>query len=598
MKKNLLIVFLYLACTAFVTAQQPISELKQALKTATTDTSRYRLLADLGRLTERSNRDSALFFYTTYLNLAEKNAAQRDIAWACYKLATLYANQFLDHATALKWLEKSTLIAEQLQDHALLAYNYASIGERMGNQRLPSNLDKFYQKAEQHLQQTTDKRAKVAVYQMIARYHDLSELDEATAHTYYLKALAVADEAPLDWLSVACYLCMYLSANDKPDSVKMLYRQGLQLIKSKNIDLNDMDALSSLMVLQGEAREYASMEKSYKKLLTFVKTAADSALLAECQYYVADYRSQQGNYKAAYEITIEANGLMDNAEMSRYTQNARVKATQTEAAFEIAQKERETAYQKRISWAIGAGLLLALGLAYFVYRSRQQIAQQKTELEDLNKTKDRLLSIIAHDLRSPIGLLKDSFDLMDNNLRTPEKTATFLSKSKERVERVYNTMENLLVWALAQRNGLNPRFESVSIADAVAEQMDNVRDFAERKGITIKNETPQYLTVWSDKNQLAIVLNNLLQNALKFTPSGGTIALSVEQTSDKQLTIKIADSGVGMDIEAWQRQQKSQVTVVNKTELFIETHEIPIGRVYADVIFDSLVKGRLLVKHP
>ncbi len=558
MKKTQLALIFCLVQTLFAVAQQSVAELKQALTTATTDTSRYRLLNDLGKLTELTNRDSALFFYTNYLNLAEKNNAQRDIAWACYRLGSLYSSQYLDHATALKWLEKSTPIAEKLQDHTLLAYDYVSIGDRMSNQRMIDESEKFYEKAERHLEQTNDRQAKLSVYQTIANHYSSGKLDKEGAHAYYLKALSFADESLEDWLSIACYLCMHLSANEKTDSIKILYQQAEQLIKSKKMALN-MNTVSSWLVLQGEARKYNLMEKSYKKLLTLVKTPADSALLAECQYYLADYRAQQGNYEGAYDVVVEANGLMDNAELSRYTQNARVQATKTEAAFEIAQKERETVYQKRISLTIGVGLLLALGLTYFVYRSRQQIARQKTELEELNKTKDRLLSIIAHDLRSPIGWLKDSFDLMDNNLQSPEKTARFLSKSKEQVERVYNTMENLLVWALAQRNGLNPRFESVSIAEAVAEQMDNVRDFAERKGILIKNETPPYLTVFADKNQLAIVLNNLLQNALKFTPSGGTIALSVDQTDDKQLTIKIADSGVGMDIEAWQQQQKSQV---------------------------------------
>ncbi len=562
MNKLRLILFCCLIQTACLRAQSSIVELKQALTTATADTTRYRLLKTLGKLSAEPNRDSALFFYKTLIDLTQKNGAQEVLASANFDLGMLYADKYLNHTEALKWLEKSTFIAEKLQDHALLAQNYANVGDIMASQRLIEEADKFFIKAEQHVDQTTDKNAKRAVYTLMSfyfSYYQSTHKSAAMSHAYTLKALDCADDAPESWLVIASNLCMHYAENGQKDSIRDLHQKAMRLVDDKKLNLNDVDILSSLLRIHGEAGAYGLMEKAYKEMLARVKTPEDSTILCDDTYSVADFYAKQGNYKGAYEAHVAANTLNDYAELRRYTQDARVQATKTEAVFEVAQKERETVYQKRISGAIGVGLLLALGLAYFVYRSRQQIEQQKTELEDLNKTKDRLLSIIAHDLRSPIGLLKDSFDLMDNNLRTPEKTANFLSKSKERIERVYNTMENLLVWALAQRNGLNPRFESVSIAEAVAEQMDNVHDFAERKGITIQNGTPQYLTVWADKNQLAIVLNNLLQNALKFTPSGGTIVLSVEQTSDKQLTIKIADSGVGMDIEAWQQQQKSQV---------------------------------------
>jgi signal transduction histidine kinase len=566
MKKIQFALFCCLMQTAFLIAQPAIPELKQALTTATADTTRYRLLKTLGKLYERNDRDSALFFYKTLVNLAEKNGAQQTLASARFDVGMLYANQYLNLTEALKWLEKSTFIAEKIPDHALLALNYANVGDMMASQRLIEEAGKFYEKAEKHAEKTTDKSAKQTVYNLISfylSYYAPKYKMAGTSHEYSLKALRSADDLPETWLMIAGNLCMYYSENGQKDSIKNLHQKAMQLIKDKKIKLDNVDILSSMLRLHGEAEQYTLMEKTYQNLSERVKTPEDSAELCDRLYDVADFRAKQGNYKGAYQAHVHANELNDYTELRRYTRDARVQATETKAAFDIAQQERETVYQKRISAAIGVGLFFTLGLAYFLYRKRQKITAQKTELEDLNKTKDRLLSIIAHDLRSPIGLLKDSFDLMDNNLRTPEQTARFLSKSKERIERVYNTMENLLVWALAQRNGLNPRFESVSIAEIVAEQMDNVHDFAQRKAITIKNDTPQYLTVWADKNQLAIVLNNLLQNALKFTPSGGTVVLSVEPTSDKQLTIKIADSGVGMDIEAWQQQQKTQ-TILSK----------------------------------
>ena len=404
---------------------------------------------------------------------------------------------------------------------------------------------------------------KIFVYDALAAYYVNDEDDYKTASSYNLKALNLAEDIPELWVGLASSRCSYLTKIGDLKQVKEVHQKAMQFLKRGVYDLNDTRNLMNVLDLHGEAREYKLAEATYKELLKLVKTPRDSAILAESQYDIADYRAQQGNYKGAYEAVLEANKLQDIAELSRYTQDARVKAAETEAAFEIAQKERENLYQRRISLSIGIGLFLAIGLAFFIYRNRQNIARQKAELEDLNRTKDRLLSIIAHDLRSPIGWLKDSFDLIDNNLSTPEKTQRFLSKSKERVERVYNTMENLLVWALAQRNGLVPRFESVPIAELVEEQIQNVTDFANRKTITLKNETPQYLKVWVDRNQMGIVFNNLLQNAIKFTPSGGTVVIYAEANDSQLFTLKVADTGIGMDVEIWKTMQKSQ-TLLSK----------------------------------
>jgi signal transduction histidine kinase len=563
MQKIHLALFYLFLHIPFLNAQNSITDYKQSLSIAKHDSVRLQLSSQLAWLYTRQMNDSAFYYFNQALTLAEKNQDYDQTAKILLDIGVAYAQSFHNETEGIKWLKKSLAEAKKRENYKIAGRSYVYLGIILDHQNMNDDAEQLLQKGISNVDKSNDPEAKAIAYHIMGDFLRHKRHDLEKAEQYELKALNLAEQLrPIDWIMYCNNYCESLLKNGKKAKAQAYYEKAAALIIEKNIECSNASNAMFIVFLHGAFQKYDLMEAAFEHLL-YVVQPNETEVLADAYNSIAEFRNKQGNYKGAYEALLQARIFSDSINLIRLSENTRVQATKLKSTLDLAQKEQELATQRWILAGGAAILALALGFIYYFYRSRQQITRQKTELEDLNKTKDRLLSIIAHDLRSPIGWLKDSFDLMDSKEQAPEKMTRFLAKSKERVEQVYNTMENLLVWALAQRNGLKPRFETVSIAEAVAEQMDNTRDFAQRKGITIQNDTPQYLTAWVDKNQLAIVLNNLLQNALKFTPSGGTVVLSVEQTSDKLLTIKIADSGVGMDIVEWQLQQKTQ-TILSK----------------------------------
>ena len=208
--------------------------------------------------------------------------------------------------------------------------------------------------------------------------------------------------------------------------------------------------------------------------------------------------------------------------------------------------------QQLLFLAILAGLLVAVaGLIYNRYRikrqSERQLSDKNQQLHELNTTKDKLFSIIAHDLRNPLS----SFQSLSNSLEQQvfdlnrEEMQQLLKRMKSSSTQLYDLLQNLLKWAMSQTGRLSfePRIQRLSkIFDRV---MMPLTPEIEAKHIAIQSDFDPTLMVWADRDMLDIILRNILSNAVKFTPVSGNITLSGKET-DEGVAISIADSGVGL----------------------------------------------------
>lgn len=177
---------------------------------------------------------------------------------------------------------------------------------------------------------------------------------------------------------------------------------------------------------------------------------------------------------------------------------------------------------------------------------KENLEKREEELHELNETKDKLFSIIAHDLRGPIGALKGLLKLFKDGEIGKEEFLAFVPKLGDDIDHISFTLNNLLSWGQSQMKGSVTRPSLITLENLVNENINFLSEIAKAKSIKIVNKTPENCIAWSDLNQIDIVIRNLISNALKFTPNKGTITIGAEERGDLW-EVFIQDTGVGMD---------------------------------------------------
>lgn len=176
------------------------------------------------------------------------------------------------------------------------------------------------------------------------------------------------------------------------------------------------------------------------------------------------------------------------------------------------------------------------------------LRENAAKLAQSNVTKDRLFSIISHDLRSPFTSFIGLSELMaqDDMVDTMDEMRKYASQLHTLALSTYDLLDNLLQWSRLQRNELkiNLRVQSLhQTAEIVSKAMNPL---ANQHAVRLTNEVPEDLTCAFDAAMMEIVLRNLVANAIKFTPSGGKVTLNAALLRDDLVEISVSDTGIGM----------------------------------------------------
>lgn len=200
----------------------------------------------------------------------------------------------------------------------------------------------------------------------------------------------------------------------------------------------------------------------------------------------------------------------------------------------------------------------------------KQLIISENELKNLNASKDKFFSIVAHDLRSPFTSLIGYSEFLKEDLNelTKEEIKTFAENINESSRTVFNLLENLLQWSRVQtdRISLEPIVFDISIlADQAIKLLKNNSD---NKYIDLSNKIPPRTLVHADENTISSVIQNLVSNAIKFTPVGGSVTITGEQDGSS-VTVTVEDNGVGIhpdDIEKLFRIDNQHTTTGTENE--------------------------------
>ncbi len=190
-----------------------------------------------------------------------------------------------------------------------------------------------------------------------------------------------------------------------------------------------------------------------------------------------------------------------------------------------------------------------IGEALLRKKTEAALKESETSLREMNSTKDKFFSIIAHDLRAPLSSFAGMTEIMaeeSSNLKKAE-IQEFAVCMRDSASNTYRLLENLLNWATSQRGLIPFKPEIVPLLPVVKECIGLMLESAKNKDIEIMCGAPDNIAVFADRNMLQTVIRNLISNAVKFTHKGGKISVSAKITDNGDVEVAIIDSGIGMD---------------------------------------------------
>ncbi|MDX9770825.1 MAG: hybrid sensor histidine kinase/response regulator [Tenuifilaceae bacterium] len=180
------------------------------------------------------------------------------------------------------------------------------------------------------------------------------------------------------------------------------------------------------------------------------------------------------------------------------------------------------------------------------------LKQSEERLKELNATKDRFFSIIAHDLKNPLNnilelslMLKENYKPNEDNSNVIDDIIEHLTQTAENTSKL---LSNLLDWALVQRGCMRYNPENLNLASLANECIELFSSIASTKSITLAHKVDSKTTVFADKNMLVTLLRNLISNALKFTPKNGSVTVAANQQHG-MVEVSVKDTGVGIEPE-------------------------------------------------
>lgn len=300
---------------------------------------------------------------------------------------------------------------------------------------------------------------------------------------------------------------------------------------------------------------------------SFYKGVEDLEFRHQIKESLALYYSHQGKFESAYRAQMETQSLKDSLDSKLWAQ--KLKKIEQDYLFEKEKQhyESERARQEaslrwRNALLICSTLFTGLLLYFFMVnrnktklkirvnellsQSNRTIRRENKELENMVALRDRLSSIISHDLRSSVGNVKTLSNMVNNLPLDEMEGKEYLKMIENQAAAAYELLENMLYWSKSQINELQVNPERLDLADLASREFNYSQEQAALKQIKLCLEfEPGTYHVRADKNMMGLVIRNIIGNALKFTKPHGKVDLRLSK-QEGNIVLEIEDDGVGM----------------------------------------------------
>ncbi|MES2371234.1 MAG: ATP-binding protein [Bacteroidota bacterium] len=301
----------------------------------------------------------------------------------------------------------------------------------------------------------------------------------------------------------------------------------------------------------------------------------------EQQRILVEKQKEQLAEKEKQLLELQIRSKQNELEQDRKTQAQVLLNNQVQARLNAAIKDKQISnqqaalrYNKKWTVFFVIGFVIVAFFAVIVFLSQRKakrlnavISSQHAELEQMGMVKDTILGVVSHDMRTPVNTLLAFSELINEEDIGKDKLSEYLGQINQTLNHTSSMMNNLLNWSASQMQGFKTVIEPVDAGIIASNMIASFASRASEKKVTIINEIAQQTIVLADANMLDLIFRNLVSNALKFTPAGGSVF--IEASVQALYTIlSVTDTGVGMPEE---NRSQFNSTILSSTKSTLGT---------------------------
>ena len=359
------------------------------------------------------------------------------------------------------------------------------------------------------------------------------------------------------------------------------YRDALVLAQ----EFQDKWSLARISVnigeLYGARKEYSTALQYLDDALSIAEGMESKDIQHDAYHELYELHKMMGNYQLALEYYLNYTAIreaMMNVESRTSIANlqSRYDLVNKEKEIERLEKENITSQldlQREKSlrnylisiavFLLVLGVIIAFSLVRYKrvnlmlkYKNHEleqlndRLTKYSEELDELNRTKNRLISIISHDLKNPFHSLIGFSDLLVREAErfSEEEKLSFYRSINDTSKKAFELLQNLLDWTRLQTSEIPFNPADLHVTETIQSVLDLLKSHANDKGIVMQTDVSEETIVYADSRMFETVLRNLVSNAVKYTPYGGKISISA-QDQNEVILFGVEDTGVGMDEE-------------------------------------------------
>lgn len=479
-------------------------------------------------------------------------------------------------------------------DYSSDAYRMAiAAGDKLQAARLMNNLGALYyeqmnyQKAIEHFRKGYELATEVD--DLYTRIRSLNNValnytqsgNQDSALYFAQTSIRLNEEAGSPYLTSFAHRVIgdvYL-AKGNYDTAQVIFSKSLALARAqkvKSFEAGVLHRLGNALLLGGKLKE-AKEILSYS--VEFCEQEGFLDELARSHKYLSQVYEKEGNIQKAFAHLQSYQVFNDSLVNKSNRDRLNLLQGMFEKNLEKSELELLKAQNENQAFRLESSkrnvLILSLGLAviavllvrmYFLNSSvsktnedlvlkqkrieeqNQALESQSAQLLMINETKNKLFSILGHDLRGPVGQVKSVVDLLIRNQLDKKEFEILASTLKKDIDSVNFTLNNTLQWSMTQMDGFKINASEFNLRSTVDHSLLLLESSFKEKHLTVINQMEDEVTAFADPNLIEVAVRNVLNNAAKFSNAGGSVLIFSEKTPD-HVSVCIQDEGVGMTSE-------------------------------------------------